>query len=93
VACVGHINLAGITGALSVLPKARPGDRVAIRAAGRTLRYRVVAIRSYPKAIGIPAAVFGSTGRARLALITCGGPFDSATGNYEDNIVAYAEPA
>jgi hypothetical protein len=25
-------------------------------------------------------------------MITCGGPFDPATGNYEDNIVAYATP-
>jgi hypothetical protein len=90
---VGHINFAGVSGALSVLPNARPGDPVVIRAGDRTLRYQVVAIRSYPKSTGIPAAVFSTTGRARLALITCGGPFDSATGNYEDNIVAYAEPA
>ena len=39
-----------------------------------------------------PTEVFSRTGRARLVLITCGGSFDSATGNYEDNIVAYAEP-
>jgi len=26
-------------------------------------------------------------------LITCGGPFDSATGNYLDNIVAFARPS
>lgn len=90
---VGHINFAGVSGALSALPKARPGDPVIIRAAGHTLHYRVVAIRSYPKSTGIPAAVFSTTGRPRLALITCGGPFDSDTGNYEDNIVAYAEPA
>jgi hypothetical protein len=28
-----------------------------------------------------------------VALVTCGGPFDAATGNYLDNIVAFAVPA
>jgi hypothetical protein len=89
---VGHINYAGVTGALAALPNSRPGDAVVIDEGHHALRYRVQAIRSYPKTRGIPAAVFTRTGRARLVLITCGGPFDSATGNYEDNIVAYAEP-
>jgi hypothetical protein len=26
-------------------------------------------------------------------LITCGGEFDTATGHYEDNVVAHARPA
>jgi sortase family protein len=90
---VGHINYAGVDGALAVLPDARPGDALVIDEGQHTLRYRVLAIRTYPKSSGIPADVFSRTGRARLALITCGGAFDSATGNYEDNIVAYAEPA
>jgi hypothetical protein len=90
---VGHINYAGVTGALAVLPDARPGDSLVIDEGQHNLRYRVMAIRTYPKTSGIPADVFSSTGRARLVLITCGGPFDSATGNYEDNIVAYAKPA
>jgi hypothetical protein len=90
---VGHINYAGVTGALSVLPNARPGDLVVIDEGQHTLRYRMMAVRTYPKTSGIPADVFSRAGRARLVLITCGGPFDSATGNYEDNIVAYAAPA
>jgi hypothetical protein len=28
----------------------------------------------------------------RLVLVTCGGPFDASTGNYLDNIVAFAVP-
>jgi hypothetical protein len=90
---VGHINFAGVSGALAALPDARPGDAVVIDEGHHDRRYRVVAIRSYPKSTGIPGGVFTRTGRARLVLITCGGPFDSSTGNYEDNIVAYAEPA
>jgi hypothetical protein len=39
------------------------------------------------------ASVFSGKVGGRLALVTCGGPFDSATGHYEDNIVAYAVPS
>ena len=59
---------------------------------GRTERYRIVAVRTYPKSSGLPAAAFRTAGPAQLVLITCGGPFDSSTGNYRDNIVAYAQP-
>ena len=90
VVIVGHFNYAGTAGALGVLPRARPGDVVELHDDGRTLRYRMVAVHSYPKASGLPAAVFSTTGPAQLVLITCGGPFDSGTGNYEDNIVGYA---
>lgn len=90
---VGHINYAGTTGALAVLAHARPGDALVVREDHHDRQYRVVAIRSYPKSVGIPVRIFSRTGPARLVLITCGGPFDRATGNYDDNIVAYAEPA
>ena len=89
---VGHINYAGVSGALAVLPDTRPGDSVVLDEGHKELRYRVSAIRSYPKTKGIPADVFSHTGAPRLVLITCGGPFDGATGNYLDNIVAYADP-
>jgi hypothetical protein len=90
---VGHINYAGTDGALSVLPATRPGDLVTVTENGRTLRYRVQAVRTYAKTSGIPASVFATDGAPRLVLITCGGPFDADTGNYEDNIVVYATPA
>ena len=57
-----------------------------------SVRYRVAAVRTYPKQTGIPPDVFTRAGSPRLVLITCGGPFDSATGNYEDNVVLYAVP-
>jgi len=92
VVVVGHVNYAGVDGALSVLPKARPGDVVVIGEPHATLRYRVAAVRTYAKDRGIPPDAFASGGRPRLVLITCGGPFDSASGNYEDNVVVYAVP-
>jgi len=93
VVIVGHINYAGVSGALGALPRARPGDLVELHDGPRLLRYRIVAVRSYPKTGGIPADIFSTTGPPQLILITCGGPFDSTTGNYLDNIVGYAEPA
>jgi hypothetical protein len=46
----------------------------------------------YPKATGLPPAIFARDGPQQLVLITCGGPFDPSTGNYEDNIAAFATP-
>jgi sortase (surface protein transpeptidase) len=89
---VGHINYAGVTGVLAAVATVHPGDRIVIAEPHRTLRYVIAAVRTYPKTSGIPAEVFSRGGAPRLALITCGGPFDSATGNYVDNLVAYARP-
>ncbi|MDP9093829.1 MAG: class F sortase [Actinomycetota bacterium] len=88
----GHINYNGVSGALSVLPDMRPGDTVSVHHGQQRLTYRVQAVKVYPKAAGLPTDLFSSTGPERLELITCGGQFDAHTGNYEDNIVAYATP-
>ena len=89
----GHVNYAGVRGALSVLPLLRPGEPVSLLMDGSRYRYTVTAARTYPKTTGLPAQLFSRTGPAQLVLITCGGPFDSGTGNYRDNIVAYAVPS
>jgi hypothetical protein len=44
------------------------------------------------RARDVPAALFTGTG-PRLVIMTCGGPFDSATHHYDDNVVVYASPA
>ena len=38
----------------------------------------------------LPPALWVTTGAPRLALVTCGGPFDSATGHYLDNVIVWA---
>jgi hypothetical protein len=48
-----------------------------------------------PASVGTSAPRLTSAGMARplppeLRLITCGGPFDSATGQYLDNIIVYS---
>ena len=73
---------------------------------GRKLRYRIVAGREYNKeqlstSPGLRAELynqvdgFGPAGKpktSRLLLVSCGGAFDNATGEYEDNVFLYALP-
>jgi hypothetical protein len=35
----------------------------------------------------LPGSLFATTGPPRLALVTCGGSFDPATGHYRDNVI------
>jgi hypothetical protein len=82
------------------------GKRVAIRLAdGRTLTYRIVAGREYTKeqlakdptlraALYDQSKVYGpaDSPSGRLLLVSCGGPFDPYSGEYEDNVFLYALP-
>ena len=90
----GHVDSARAgAGAFFALRKARVGERVQLRtAAHRTYTYRVVSVRSYPKR-ALPLDVYSSRGVSRLVLVTCGGPFDTASGHYADNVVVTAAPA
>lgn len=91
---VGHVDSAARgPGALFRLQQVRPGSAVTVTTDGRTWRYVVRAVRDYDKARLPAAAVFGQRVTPRLVIITCGGPFDAATGHYLDNIVVYAVPA
>ena len=91
---VGHVDSAARgPGALFRLEQLRPGTAVTVTAGGRAWRYVVRAVRAYGKARLPSAAVFGQRVTPRLVIVTCGGPFDAATGHYLDNIVAYALPA
>ena len=89
---VGHVdNAATGPGALFHLRDMRPGETITLQTGGRTYQYVVRAMRAYAKA-GLPAAIFSQQVAARLAIITCGGPFNPATRHYLDNIIAYAVP-
>jgi hypothetical protein len=90
----GHVDSARAgAGAFYRLGAARVGAVVRLATAGRrTYAYRVVSVRSYPKS-ALPTAIYSREGPARLVLVTCGGPFDEATGHYRDNVVVTAVPA
>ena len=69
----------------------RPGDKVLVtRADGLVGVFGVDGVRRYPKNHFPTQLVYGNTDHAALRLITCGGPFDYATGHYVDNIVVFA---
>jgi hypothetical protein len=79
-------------GAFFRLDSIRPGELIYVRTLnGPVVRYRMVARAVYRKN-ALPADLFTRKGRRRLALVTCGGPFDSSTGSYRDNVVVYALP-
>jgi hypothetical protein len=90
----GHVDRARSgPGAFFRLREADAGDRVQVTTRnGRTFTYRVVSVTRYPKS-RLPTSVYSRTGRPRLVLVTCGGPFDRASGRYRDNIVLTAVPA
>jgi hypothetical protein len=89
----GHVDSAkGGIGAFFRLRRAHAGDRVELRSAsGKTFAYDVRSVRTYVKG-SIPTSVFSRRGAARLVLVTCGGPFDRASGHYRDNVVLTAVP-
>ena len=67
------------------------GDAVRIsRADGIVAVFTVTDVLRYHKTAFPTALVYGNTDRAALRLITCGGPFDSATGHYVDNVIVLA---
>jgi hypothetical protein len=69
----------------------RPGDKVLVtREDGLVAVFKVDGVRRYPKDHFPTLLVYGNTDHAALRLITCGGPFDHATGHYVDNIVVFA---
>jgi hypothetical protein len=92
----GHINYAGVTGELAKIGTLDPGDHVFVSGfrEGKLTRLEFVvnAVRTYRKTALPFEEIFNQNVAGRLAIITCGGPFDSSTGNYLDNIVVYATP-
>jgi sortase family protein len=90
----GHVDSARVgEGAFFSLGKAQTGDEVRLRTAnGRTFTYRVVSLRAYAKNT-LPTSLYSGKGAPRLVLVTCGGPFDRASGHYRDNIVVTAVPS
>jgi len=89
---LGHVDSAqwgpGVFYRLGALAPGRPVD---VARADRTVAEFVVdRVESYPKNTFPSLQVYGNTTDAQLRLITCGGVFDTATRNYENNIVVYA---
>lgn len=88
---IGHVDSAQYgEGVFFKLSRLHGGDTVRMRRAdGKTATFRIDRVSQVPKTRFPTQAVYGATTRPALRLVTCGGKFDSATGNYLDNIIAY----
>jgi len=88
---VGHVDSTAGPAVFYRLGEVAPGDLVLVASPNRpALRFRVYAVREFQKAAFPSSLVYGQTARPELRLITCGGPFDEATGHYLDNVVVFA---
>jgi sortase family protein len=87
-----HVDYKHVPGAFSRLKELKPGEQVRVgRADGRIAVFTVYRVDRYAKAAFPTDQVYGDTPDPELRLITCGGAFDRASGNYLDNVVAYAK--
>lgn len=87
----GHVDWKG-PGVFYNLHNLLPGDRVTVtRKDGSTPVFRVTRVEQFPKNRFPTKTVYGNIDHAGLRLITCGGTFNSQSGHYEDNIVAFAD--
>jgi len=88
---LGHVDsLTGISVFFS-LKDLHAGDRVYVTLAdGKVAVFAVDGVQKVAKDAFPTAAIYGKAPYPSLRLITCGGPFDRATGHYVDNIIVYA---
>ncbi|MBC7559884.1 MAG: class F sortase [Dermatophilaceae bacterium] len=87
----GHVDSHNGPAVFFRLGALRPGARVTIgRKDGSTATFSIDRVQRFPKNNFPTALVYGSTKRAELRLITCGGSFDQKSGHYVDNVVAFA---
>ncbi|MBE1581005.1 class F sortase [Amycolatopsis roodepoortensis] len=88
----GHVDYKKVPGVFVRLKELKAGDQALVhRADGITAVFTVYAVERHAKASFPTEKVYGDTTGPELRLITCGGDFDSSTGNYLDNVIAYAK--
>jgi hypothetical protein len=90
----GHIDSAVEgDGALYRLQQVKPGAGITVVGQGNSVtKWTVTRLQVVLKS-DLPRDLFVDSGPARLAVVSCGGPFDAATGHYLDNVIAWAVPA
>jgi hypothetical protein len=87
---LGHVDSYTGPGVFFRLHDLRAGAMMHVVEDGRTLTFEVRQVETFAKATFPTAEVFGPTPEAALRLVTCGGPFDTATRHYVDNVVVFA---
>jgi len=88
---LGHVDSATGVSVFYYLKNMHAGDKVLVTLAdGKVATFAVDGLQRVAKDAFPTASVYGRAGYPSLRLITCGGPFDQATGHYVDNIIVYA---
>ena len=88
-----HIAFDGRDGVFRDLTDLEPGDEFSVGFDDGTSReFVVLGLRQYGKDEIPLDKLFSRDGTPRLALITCGGSFNSSLRSYDDNVVAIAVP-
>ncbi len=88
---LGHVD--SVTGAsvFYTIKNLTRGELVQVmRADGTIATFSVDGVQEVAKATFPTAEIYDNTRYPELRLITCGGPFDTATRQYLDNIVVYS---
>lgn len=90
----GHVNWVGQgDGAFYPLSRAIKGTSVLVSPrVGKTTVWSVTEVEVLSQS-ALPQTVFSPSGPRRLVMVTCGGPYDSATHTYDDNVIVTAAPA
>ena len=88
---LGHVDsLTGIS-VFYYLKDLHAGDKVYVTLAdAKVAAFSVDGVQKVAKDAFPTASIYGKAGYPSLRLITCGGPFDKASGHYVDNIIVYA---
>jgi hypothetical protein len=88
---LGHVDSYDGVSVFYAIKNLKPGDLVTVvRADGSVAVFSVDGVQKAAKVAFPSTAVYGNTAYPSLRLVTCGGPFDAATGEYLDNIIVYA---
>lgn len=89
-----HVNTrAEGDGVLASLGDLREGDTATVTLEdGTEVDYTVTGRRTVDKSELDGGALFDRAGPARLAIVTCGGPWQEERSSYRDNVVVLAEP-
>ena len=87
---LGHVDDKKGPAVFYKLPTLKPGDKVDVSLTdGAVAHFAVTTVEKFLKAQFPAQKVYGSHGISALQLVTCGGKFNSATGHYESNVVAF----
>jgi sortase (surface protein transpeptidase) len=91
---LGHVDGDQQEGVFAKLNDLVAGDEIEVdRSDGQVLKFVVDHKTEIPKEQFPTDAVYGTTTKPELRLITCGGVFDHAAHSYKDNVIVYANLA